>query len=178
MRQDESDSTPRQVWKVLTLVCMVADPQHARPGSRLTSGTHLTANAALPAFSSPTFAGSQSPSFASPQQLSQSPSLGQGSHVTNASIISMQLGSESPRGAESAQSRDLPDDDSSHSALQSPTVPALSIPARESSAKLRSRKQGKNKKQRSNAALAPSVASVGTERSVEEIMDSAFMGGF
>lgn len=88
----------------------------------------------------------------------------------------MQLGSESAVGAESVQSRDftLPDDDAVACLLQTLPVQALTLPPVEESANARRRLKVKEKKQTSDGGGAPSVAS---ERSVEELMDSAFMGG-
>ena len=86
----------------------------------------------------------------------------------------MQLGSESALGAESVQSRELPDDESAPRVLQALPVQAVSVPPVDGTAMARRRLKVKGKNQQSEGGGAPSVAS---ERSVEELMDSAFMGG-
>lgn len=87
----------------------------------------------------------------------------------------MQLGSESALGAESVQSRDAVEDDKALRALQNLEVQIHTIPPVESKAQRRLKL--KEKLPQSDGGRAPSVASATTERSVEELMDSAFMGG-
>lgn len=113
-------------------------------------------------------------SLASPTPLSQTASLGPSSYLTNVSPVSMQLGSESALGAESVQSRELPDDESAPRVLHALPVQAVSVPPVDGTAMARRRLKVKGKNQQSEGGGAPSVAS---ERSVEELMDSAFMGG-